>query len=140
MQTRIGALPAFTLLALCCQPAWAGGILLYEIGTDNVGLANAGAGAAARAQGPSTIASNRAGMSYLSGTQITAGLQVLYSDLSFDRDAGTNVQGSGSGNALDPIPGGSFFISHELDEHWSCLLYTSPSPRDGLLSRMPSSA
>ena len=23
---------------------------------------------------------------------------------------------------------------------WSCLLYTSPSPRDGLLSRMPSSA
>ena len=26
-----------------------------------------------------------------------------------------------------------------IDEH-SCLLYTSPSPRDGLLSRMPSSA
>ena len=24
--------------------------------------------------------------------------------------------------------------------HWACLLYTSPSPRDGLLSRMPSSA
>jgi long-chain fatty acid transport protein len=29
------------------------------------------------------------------------------------------VAGSGSGNALEPIPGGSFFISHELDEHWS---------------------
>ena len=26
------------------------------------------------------------------------------------------------------------------DEIYSCLLYTSPSPRDGLLSRMPSSA
>ena len=26
------------------------------------------------------------------------------------------------------------------DELWCCLLYTSPSPRDGLLSRMPSSA
>ena len=25
-------------------------------------------------------------------------------------------------------------------EHLTCLLYTSPSPRDGLLSRMPSSA
>ena len=24
--------------------------------------------------------------------------------------------------------------------HYCCLLYTSPSPRDGLLSRMPSSA
>ena len=27
-----------------------------------------------------------------------------------------------------------------VDETGSCLLYTSPSPRDGLLSRMPSSA
>ena len=26
------------------------------------------------------------------------------------------------------------------DKVWICLLYTSPSPRDGLLSRMPSSA
>ena len=26
------------------------------------------------------------------------------------------------------------------DVHMGCLLYTSPSPRDGLLSRMPSSA
>ncbi|MHA6234657.1 OmpP1/FadL family transporter [Pseudomonas fluorescens group sp. PF-69] len=117
MQTKTCALPAATLLALCCQQAWAGGIMLYEIGTDNTGLANAGA--AARAQGPSTIASNPAGMSYLPGTQITAGLQVLYGDLSFDRDANTNVPGSGSGNALDPIPGGSFFVTHQLDDHWS---------------------
>ena len=28
----------------------------------------------------------------------------------------------------------------ELDDIKTCLLYTSPSPRDGLLSRMPSSA
>ena len=27
-----------------------------------------------------------------------------------------------------------------IDEAYNCLLYTSPSPRDGLLSRMPSSA
>ena len=27
-----------------------------------------------------------------------------------------------------------------LQHKYSCLLYTSPSPRDGLLSRMPSSA
>ena len=31
-----------------------------------------------------------------------------------------------------------FIASHPLVV--SCLLYTSPSPRDGLLSRMPSSA
>ena len=117
MQIKTSALPAATLLALCCQQAWAGGIMLYEIGTDNTGLANAGA--AARAQGPSTIASNPAGISYLPGTQITAGLQVLYGDLSFDRDSNTNVPGSGSGNALDPIPGGSFFVTHQLDDHCS---------------------
>ena len=28
----------------------------------------------------------------------------------------------------------------ELELSLNCLLYTSPSPRDGLLSRMPSSA
>ena len=31
-------------------------------------------------------------------------------------------------------------IDKELEKDNPCLLYTSPSPRDGLLSRMPSSA
>ena len=31
-------------------------------------------------------------------------------------------------------------IAHELERYLSCLLYTSPSPRDATLSRMPSSA
>src|SRR5680860_1846539 len=31
-------------------------------------------------------------------------------------------------------------LAHALERGGSCLLYTSPSPRDGLLSRMPSSA
>ena len=31
-------------------------------------------------------------------------------------------------------------MAAELLLHSDCLLYTSPSPRDGLLSRMPSSA
>ena len=43
----------------------------------------------------------------------------------------------------DPISN-SFVIESESSKfflfHHSCLLYTSPSPRDGLLSRMPSSA
>ncbi len=52
--TVLGALTLFT-----SGRSVAGGLMLYEIATDNVGLANAGA--AARAQGPSTIASNPAG-------------------------------------------------------------------------------
>ena len=31
-------------------------------------------------------------------------------------------------------------VSQLLDENKNCLLYTSPSPRDGQISRMPSSA
>ena len=31
-------------------------------------------------------------------------------------------------------------VENNYEPVWSCLLYTSPSPRDGLLSRMPSSA
>ena len=36
-----------------------------------------------------------------------------------------------------------FLVDVTLEDYWlgkTCLLYTSPSPRDGLLSRMPSSA
>ena len=36
------------------------------------------------------------------------------------------------------IPAPDLFIAKALG--MTCLLYTSPSPRDGLLSRMPSSA
>jgi long-chain fatty acid transport protein len=120
MPSKTGTLPvsAFTLLTLCySQQALAGGIMLYEIGSDNTGLVNAGA--AARAQGPSTIASNPAGLSYLEGTQIAAGAQLIYGNVKFDADGDTNVAGSGSGDVIEPTPGASFFISHKLDEHWS---------------------
>ena len=33
-----------------------------------------------------------------------------------------------------------FPIQQDLDDNYFCLLYTSPSPRDGNVSRMPSSA
>ena len=38
---------------------------------------------------------------------------------------------------------GKVFLTYNLkidNPNYTCLLYTSPSPRDGLLSRMPSSA
>ena len=40
------------------------------------------------------------------------------------------------------IGGGIIQIKQTIkkDQFTTCLLYTSPSPRDGLLSRMPSSA
>ena len=44
------------------------------------------------------------------------------------------VKGASKGEGL-----GNKFLSH-IRETDSCLLYTSPSPRDGATSRMPSSA
>ena len=37
----------------------------------------------------------------------------------------------------EPVPES---VDFTIEERYCCLLYTSPSPRDGLLSRMPSSA
>jgi long-chain fatty acid transport protein len=89
----------------------------YEIASDNAELVNAGA--EARAQGPSTIASNPAGLSYLVGTQVSMGAQLSYGRVKFEPDSSTNVSGGGSGNAIEPALGGSFFISSMLDDDWS---------------------
>ena len=50
-------------------------------------------------------------------------------------DAEKTAHGLVWDQSLQPVPFDNRF-------YWSagCLLYTSPSPRDGLLSRMPSSA
>ena len=54
----------------------------------------------------------------------------------FPRATDENVPLGRVVSADDTVPG-----PHNLDmEFGNCLLYTSPSPRDGLLSRMPSSA
>ena len=44
--------------------------------------------------------------------------------------------------ALLPAMQGAFSLAlqESIEQRLACLLYTSPSPRDGLLSRMPSSA
>ncbi|MNP43300.1 hypothetical protein D3C76_1371100 [compost metagenome] len=66
-------------------------------------------------------------MSFLDGTRVSAGAQVLFGDLTFDRDAATTIPGTGSGNVLDPIPGPSFFISHRLvTARWIFLLLLWP--------------
>ena len=51
---------------------------------------------------------------------------------------GNNDWGGGNENLLIHTGSTKEFISEGIFE--DCLLYTSPSPRDGLLSRMPSSA
>jgi long-chain fatty acid transport protein len=104
---------AFGLSFLTCH-AWAGGILIYEAGQEGNGLANAGA--AALATDPSVLMSNPAGLTELAGTQISANAQVILGDLGFSRDNNNQFDGNEGGNALQYLPGASFFISHQIDE------------------------
>ena len=48
--------------------------------------------------------------------------------------------GWGIGLYRHPSDGWFGGVCAGLAEYWDCLLYTSPSPRDRSLSRMPSSA
>ena len=57
----------------------AGGLYLYEIGTEDLGLANAGV--AARAQDATVVAGNPAGMTRLAGDPLVVGGQMLYGDV-----------------------------------------------------------
>jgi long-chain fatty acid transport protein len=106
--------PAAILGTLASGPAFAGGIMLYEVGTADVGLASAGYGA--RAQDASTVFTNPAGMTRLDGTQVLVGAQLLYGDLRFSIGQGTSpALGTGDGgNPIGWFPGGGLFISHSI--------------------------
>ena len=82
-----------------CAPALAGGIILYEVGSADVGLASAGYGA--RAQDASTVLTNPAGMTRLDGTQVLAAGQLLWGDVRFSVGSGTSpALGSGDGGYM----------------------------------------
>ncbi len=98
-------------LGVASQAA-AGGLYLYEIGTEDLGLANAGS--AARAQDASVIANNPAGMTRLQGNQVTVTAQLLYGDLDYTLNDSSL---DGPGNVVGWLPGGSAFYSHSLNDN-----------------------
>lgn len=102
----------------------AGGIILYEIATSDVGLA--AAGYAARADDASTVFKNPAGMSLLEGAQLQGGLQALYGSVSFSPDAKTSPRlGTDAGdNAVGWLPGGGVSVVVPLGEKWRLGLST----------------
>ncbi len=112
-QTLLATAVAAALFSL--SPAiQAGGILLYEVGTADVGLA--AAGYAARAQDASTVLTNPAGMTRLSGNQTTLGAQVLHGDVGFSIGDGTSAAlgNKSGGNPVGWFPGGGAFYTHSL--------------------------
>ncbi len=86
-------------LGSVCAPALAGGIILYEVGSADVGLASAGYGA--RAQDASTVLTNPAGLTRLDGTQVLAAGQLLWGNVKFSVGSGTSsALGSGDGGYM----------------------------------------
>lgn len=101
--------------------AHAGGLLLYEFGTADVGLA--AAGYAARAQDASTAFTNPAGMTRLDGTQVMAGGQLMWLNTRFSIGDGTTpALGSADGGRVFGssgfVPGGGVFATHSLSRDW----------------------
>jgi long-chain fatty acid transport protein len=110
----IAAGVAATLVA---APAGAGGLLAYEVGTADVGLASAGYGA--RAQDASTVFTNPAGMTRLEGTQFLAAGQLFWNNTKFSIDSGTapllgNDDGGYAVGSGGWFGGGGGFLSYSV--------------------------
>ncbi len=117
---------ALTVIALClgalsAGQAIAGGLIAYEFGTADVGLASAGY--SARAQDASTILTNPAGMTRLEGNQFLGSGQLDYGWTKFSISPGTSpaLGTDDGGNAFGSdgwfLGGGAFFsysVSRDL--------------------------
>ena len=105
---------ALALALLDAAPAGAGGLLLFEVGTSDVGLASAGY--TARAEDASTVFTNPAGTTRLDGTQLSLGGQLLYADLGFSIGQGTApaLGDRSGGNPVGAFPGGGLFLSYSV--------------------------
>ena len=105
---------ALAMAFLDAAPAAAGGLLLFEVGTGDVGLASAGY--TARAEDASTVFTNPAGMTRLDGTQLSLGGQLLYADLGFSIGQGTApaLGDRSGGNPVGAFPGGGLFLSYSV--------------------------
>jgi long-chain fatty acid transport protein len=122
MRLRHACQSGLAMYLLSAAQAWAGGLMLYEIGTPDSGLA--AAGWAARAQDPATVATNPAGMTRLDGDQFMVGAQVLYAGMAFSPNANTTVSGPDGQNPVRWFPGASAFYVHSLAPNWKLGLGT----------------
>ena len=98
----------------------AGGFSLNEQSASQMGVANAGA--AANPENATTVLFNPAGMSQLSGTNISFGAAVLDIDAEAKSGAkavnqlGGDVEGSRGGDIADPAVLPNFYLTHEIND------------------------
>ncbi|WP_323754401.1 OmpP1/FadL family transporter [Marinobacter sp.] len=111
----------FATLAAVAAPAtvMAGGFSLNEQSASQMGVANAGA--AANPENATTVFFNPAGMSQLSGTNISFGAAILDIDAEAKSSSARNtlggpVQGSNGGDIADPAVLPNFYLTHEVSD------------------------
>lgn len=104
------------LFLTACNLGMAGGLYLIEVSTSETALA--GAGWAARAQDPTTVVTNPAGMTELEGRQFQTMLQPLYLATEFDDD-GSEYGDGRSADADGWTPTGSAFYTHQINDKWT---------------------
>ena len=109
------ALLAILSLCLLVSIAGAGGLILYELGTPDLGTA--GADRAAMAADASMAALNPAGMTRLNRSQKLAAFQELYVNARFD--TGTASFGGGDGGKAGGfVSAGSVHYVHSIKPDW----------------------
>lgn len=101
--------------------ALAGGFSLNEQSASAMGVANAGT--AANPENATTVFFNPAGMSQLSGTNMSFGAAVLDIDAELKegtgsavRDDGRPVAGGNGGDIADPAALPNFYMTHEIND------------------------
>lgn len=111
----------FATLAAVAAPVtvMAGGFSLNEQSASQMGVANAGA--AANPENATTVLFNPAGMSQLSGTNISFGAAVLDIDAeaksaSAKNQLGGDVSGSTGGDIADAAVLPNFYLTHEIND------------------------
>ncbi len=97
--------------------SYASGLYLYEMATEDLGLA--GAGQAARAGDASTLVTNPAGLTRLSGNMLTGGIQALYGDTNYQLDNDALLQGKSPGNTIGWFPASSVFWRQQINDRVS---------------------
>ena len=105
----------FFISFIFSEAAWAGGLYISEFGTPSMGVASAGAQAAA--SDASTSFHNPAGMTRLSGKELMVTGGLLYSTVKFDPDSDTPIPGGNGGDAggLAPLLG-AFYVHSLTDD------------------------
>ena len=110
---RISLVVALSCSGMVLLPGAArgAGFIFYEVGAPEVGRASAGF--SARAESPSTLLTNPAGLTRVDGTQVQVGAQLVYAHLEFAHDSQTDpILGTNNGgNAVGALPTVGVFSS-----------------------------